>query len=302
MSSPVHIAFETNQVNLLLEDILPAKAVTDTMKQSKKYKQIATSVKEVGIVEPLVVYPQKAVKDKFLLLDGHLRLEALKDIGTKKTPCLISKDDESFTFNKRINRLASVQEHYMILRAIDNGIPEDKIAKALGVNISSIRRKRTLLNGVCPEAVDIMKNRPFPGGTIGVMKRMKPLRQVEVADLMIAANNYTISYAKALLMATPPDQLKEGTQKKKMRGFTEEEIQRMEREMENLHRDMKTVEAEHGTNVVRLVVAAGYIDRLLDTGPVARYLKRHHFDLLTQLHTLTETLAIETGTSLPSKP
>ena len=38
----------------------------------------------------------------------------------EQVPCLISKDDEAFTYNKRINRLATVQEHYMILKAIES--------------------------------------------------------------------------------------------------------------------------------------------------------------------------------------
>ena len=33
--------------------------------------------------------------------------------------CLIADDDEAFTYNKRVNRLATIQEHYMIVKAIE---------------------------------------------------------------------------------------------------------------------------------------------------------------------------------------
>lgn len=235
------------------------------------------------------------MKGRYLLLDGHLRLEAAKDLGVTEVPCIIAIDDEAFTYNKRINRLASVQEHYMILKAIKNGVSEERVAKALGVNVSRIREKRRLLNGICPEAVEILKDRHFPTGTINVMKRMKPLRQVEMAELMVAANNFSLSYAKALLMATPSGQLNEPDKKKHASGITAEERQRMEVELENLHRDMKAVEEDYGCNVVRLVVANGYVVRLLENDQVANYLTIYHGDIAEQLQSIAESISAETG-------
>jgi hypothetical protein len=45
---------------------------------------------------------------------------------------------------------------------------------------------------------------------------MKPMRQVECVELMIAANTVTIRYAEALLVATPPTALLEAKKPKKM--------------------------------------------------------------------------------------
>ena len=38
-----------------------------------------------------------------MLLDGHLRIEILKDIGLVEVECLFPTDDEAFTHNKRIS-------------------------------------------------------------------------------------------------------------------------------------------------------------------------------------------------------
>ena len=54
-----------------------------------------------------------------MLVDGHLRHAALSDLGNSEAPCLIADDDEAFTYNKRVNRLATIQEHYMIVKAIE---------------------------------------------------------------------------------------------------------------------------------------------------------------------------------------
>jgi ParB-like chromosome segregation protein Spo0J len=37
----------------------------------------------------------------YLLLDGHIRLEMLKEIGETQVRCLVATDDEAFTYNKR---------------------------------------------------------------------------------------------------------------------------------------------------------------------------------------------------------
>ncbi len=295
MKNAISLGFKTEQLQIPINNIFPIKLIPKSIRNSMKYKQISVSIKEVGLVEPLVVYPQKDAPENYMLLDGHLRLEVLKTAGEDHAPCMIAKDDESFTYNKRISRLATIQEHYMILKAIKKGVPEQRIAKTLGVNISRIRQKRNLLNGICDEAVDILKDRHFPGGTIYVIRKMKPVRQVEIAELMVAANNFSISYAKALLFATPDEQLCDPKSKKPLKGITEEERLRMEREMEMLRRDMKAVEEDYGTNVVRLVVANGYVSRLLENEYISHYMNRHHNELYSQLHSLTETLSQESS-------
>lgn len=61
------------------------------------------------------------------------------------------------TYNKRISRIATIQEHKMILRAVERGVSEARIAAALNVNVALIRQKRTLLNGICPEAAELLR-------------------------------------------------------------------------------------------------------------------------------------------------
>ncbi len=95
----------------------------------------------------------------FLILDGHIRIEILKDLGEGEVECLVSTDDEAFTYNKRISRLSAVQEHAMIVRAIARGVPEDKIARALAINVSTIQRKSRLLDGICAEAASLLKDK-----------------------------------------------------------------------------------------------------------------------------------------------
>ena len=124
------------------------------------------------------------------MLDGHLRVDVLKDLGQTDVNCLISTDDEAYTYNKRVNRLAMIQEHRMIVKAVERGVPEDRIAKALNVDVQSIVRKRRLLEGICQEVADILKDKHIAINTFTELKKMLPLRQIEAAELMVAMDKF----------------------------------------------------------------------------------------------------------------
>ena len=66
-----------------------------------------------------------------------------------------------------------------IVRAIARGVPEQKLAKALSINLSSLRRRTNLLHGICAEAVSLLKDKQCPMAVFEILKKMRPLRQIE---------------------------------------------------------------------------------------------------------------------------
>ena len=154
MAEPVKVGFERSIAVLPHLGAAASENCSREFKQSAKFKQIARSVSEVGIIEPLVVARSKDENGNYLLLDGHMRHAVLTDIAATEVRCLIAADDEAYTYNKRINRLATVQEHFMIVRAIERGVSEEKLAKALNLDIKGIKRRRVMLVGICPEVVE----------------------------------------------------------------------------------------------------------------------------------------------------
>ena len=57
---------------------------------------------------------------------------ALRDLGRSVAPCLVAIDDEAYTYNNRVNRVSTIQEHFMIRRAVERGVSPERLAKALG--------------------------------------------------------------------------------------------------------------------------------------------------------------------------
>jgi RepB plasmid partitioning protein/ParB-like nuclease domain len=284
----VKMAFEEAELRIAIAHIQPLKLVSSAIKKTPKYVQIAASIREVGIVEPPVVARDHSEPGKYLLLDGHLRIDVLKDMGETDVTCLVSTDDEAFTYNKRVNRIAIIQEHRMILKAVERGVPEERIAKALNVDVKSIVRKRRLLDGICAEVAEILKDKHIAIHTFTELRKMVPLRQIEAAELMVAMNKYTTSYAKSLLAATPQAQLVEADRPKHVRGLSDEQVALMERESVNLEREFRIAEKSYGTDHLDLVLTNGYLGKLLGNARVVRYLAQHHRDILTEFQKLAE--------------
>ncbi|WP_246470566.1 ParB N-terminal domain-containing protein [Aminobacter carboxidus] len=90
-----------------------------------------SSIKAIGLVEAPVVILDSQNPDKYLLVDGHLRLEALKKLGASHVECLLATDDDTWSFFRR-----------------NRGCPRSAVA----IRLSRLR----LLVGISPEAAEML--------------------------------------------------------------------------------------------------------------------------------------------------
>ena len=284
MSTPP-LGFELKQITLPLASILPSRSFDGPGKDTRRYHTILASIKEIGLVEPLMVYRRK---DTYILVDGHLRYKALKEAGAEEAVCIVSTDDEAFTYNARISRLAPIQEHQMIVKAVKNGVSPERIAAVLDMSLEDIRARLNLLEGLHPQAVDFLKEKPIAPGAMAVLKKVSGVRQIEIAELMVSANNFTSSYAHALFIGTTPDHLLQPTKPKTAKGLSADEIVRMESEVESLERDFKAAEAAFGENMLNLNSLGRYVKKLLANAKVARFLSTHYTDLFEELEAVAK--------------
>jgi ParB-like chromosome segregation protein Spo0J len=287
------VGFDLETRTLPLDILLPSKKVPDGAMSSRKFAQIKASIQEVGLIEPLSVAKPDPYKEEFLLLDGHMRVLVLKELGETEAPCLLAKDDETYTYNNRINRLSTIQEHYMLRRAIDRGVSKERLARAFNLDISSIDKRVNLLEGVTAGAVVLLRDQQFNPEVARVLRKMRPERQVEAVELMIAANAITVTYAEALLTATPPEQLADNRPPKLKPAVTPEQMAKLEREMDKVQGQYQQVEQTYGADLLHLTVAKGYLTRLLANDAVKRYLGQYQPDILAEFDVIVDTAAID---------
>ncbi|MBX3218948.1 MAG: ParB N-terminal domain-containing protein [Labilithrix sp.] len=287
--SPVKPAFLMDAVTLPLDRIRPSRQLKPQVKTSSRYKMIEASVRELGVIEPLIVYPETGKTGFHTLLDGHVRLEVLRELGQATAMCLVSTDDEGCTYNHRVNRIAPIQENRMILRAIEAGVPEERIAKALNVTTKTIRESKNRLNGICKEAIETLKDKPIAEVALRSLKKVKPYRQIEMAGLMTMSNTFTASYAKTLLAATPSEQLLDPPKP----DTRPEQISKLESEMRTVERDFVMLEESYSRDTLNLQVARAYLKTLLQNARVKRYLSQKHPELEAQLQKVVDVDSLD---------
>ncbi len=289
MTAKVKLACQSEIHTIDVDSILPMRKVPQAARKSTKYRRISASIHEIGIIEPIIVYPCPDADNQYMLLDGHVRLDILKCANVQSVECLISDDDEAFTYNHKVNQLSAMQEHFMIHKALENGVSEEDIARTLCIDVSKVRLKRDLLEGICPEAVELLRDKRVTRDGLQQLRQVTPMRQIEMAELMCASHNFSSPYAKCLLAATPQDQLLVTDTPKKVDELTPQEMARMEREMESLSGDFREIEQSYGTNMLNLVVSVGYLKKLLDNARVVRYLAREFPEIMTEFQKIVES-------------
>jgi RepB plasmid partitioning protein len=207
---------------------------------------------------------------------------------------LLAKDDETYTYNQRINRLSTIQEHYMIRRTIDRGVSKERLARAFGVNLSSINRRINLLEGICPDAIARLQDKQFTPDVTRVLRNMKAARQVEAVELMVASNTITMAHADALLMATPLEQrtdFKPTERDKQLAPI--EQIVKLQKEMSQVQTQYKDAEENYGSDLLNLVVAKGYWTKLLGNDAVKSHITRQKPEILKHIELVVNTVSME---------
>jgi hypothetical protein len=291
MSAAVKIAFERETVVLPLSKLLPTKTLPKSIKTSLKYKEIEASYRVVGTIEPLVVFRQR--DGSYLLLEGHKRLTVLQDTGATEAECIVSTDDEGYSYNNWVSHLAPIQANKMIVRTLDAGVSADKLAAALNRSPRTIRLSRTMLKDIAEEALELLKDKPVASAAFTLFKHVTPLRQIEMAELMNKMKNYSKSYAAGLVSRSKPDELVEQDRAKRSARPNLEEIARMDVEMQALERDILLVDESYGRDVVNLTIARGYVKKMLDNARVVKYLAAKHADLLAEFQRIQEAASLE---------
>ena len=289
---PVKMGFDRQTLKLSITSLVPLKPFRDVVKKTKKYQQILESARVIGLVEPPVVMPDAANTGRYFIIDGNARIEALKELDIADVECLITRDDDTFTYNRRVNRLSVAQDNRMIVRAKERGVSEAHIAETLGLGISTIRRRVKMLNGICPEVRDMLAEKPCPMKVFELLREVVPVRQIEAADLMIGNNNYSVVFTRAILAATPINQLVKKNDSKQIAQSVHELMARQEKELASLQMNINVIEETYGEDTLLLTVTKGYLKKLLGNGKVVYWLSQNHPEYLAEFQAIAEIEAL----------
>jgi len=278
-----------------LERIQPLKILPKSLKGTSKWQEIISSIQEEGLVELPAVTDVPEKNGYYYLVDGHVRIEALRDLGISFVDCLLTNTDDTYTFNTLVNRISAVQDHKMILQAIDSGVSIERLAKALARSPDTIRRRARLLDGICDDASSLLEDSHCSAATIAVLKMLKPIRQIEAVELMTASQNFSTPFAKALLASTPDELLSSKAEKGRRRTETAAAMAKVERELSNLQMKTGAVSDTYGRDVVDLTLLRGHLTQMLGSNAIVKWLARNRPEYLREFQKIIEVEDLASG-------
>lgn len=137
-------------VEISVEDIIPNRFQPRLTFDPEALNDLASSIKEHGIIQPLVV---RRLQDKFEIIAGERRFKAASLIGLKTVPCIIMNlnDNESAEVaiieNIQRKEMTPLEEAKSFKKLLDNGyLTQEELAKRMGKSQSAISNKLRLLN------------------------------------------------------------------------------------------------------------------------------------------------------------
>lgn len=257
------------------------------------YQYILASIKSLGIIQPIIV--THITGDKYRILDGHLRFYALRELGYTSTYCIASTDDERYTFDVQINGLSTFQRAGMIQRVVDFGIPLEKIAETLGFSLGKLKAELDVTRGIDKEVIKILKTANISKSVLQALRKVKPIRQIEIAEQMTSFGNFSSIFVKGLIAATPPALL-ENPKANRVLPEDVTQLGLIESESKNLMARVKDAEEKYSSQIYDLTILCGFINRLLSNPKIENYIERNFkesYHRLKKISKLNRSLTLE---------
>ena len=141
---------ESEIIQVNVEDIIPNRFQPRLNFDDKALNDLATSIKEHGIIQPLVL---RKVGDKYEIIAGERRYKAANIAGLKTVPSIITNIDDNTSAeiaiveNVQRKDLTAIEEALSYKKLLDRDyLTQEQLATKMGVSQSSIANKLRLLN------------------------------------------------------------------------------------------------------------------------------------------------------------
>jgi hypothetical protein len=255
----------------------------------REYQRIRASILAVGLIEPLVVFPEN---DYYIILNGHQRYRILVELEVKTVPCIFARQKEAFTSNRMVNRLSPFQESRMIKKSLDE-VDEKSIATALGITNIAHRLKANLLKQLHPKIAAAFDAGMINKACIHELTYVTPKRQEEILAAMENYKDFTLPFVRSLVLKTPPPA------RTKNRPGAKNPWARNEQHKSDLLKKLADTEEKHdfytnlyrqySINLLKLVI---YVRTLVNNDRIMAYLRASHPAILA---TFQEVVASAEG-------
>ena len=170
---------ETNINKLLISDLIRNKNQPRKLFDKDTLEGLTNSIKERGIIQPIIVRRSQDQKTKYEIIAGERRWLAAQNAGLHEVPVVITEADDlkslEFAIVENVQRydLNAIEEAEGYQRLIKNfHYDQDKVAKFIGKSRSHISNCLRLLS-LPNEVIDLIQNNKLSQGHAKVLVGLK---------------------------------------------------------------------------------------------------------------------------------
>ena len=161
---------KTSNDKISISSIVPNKNQPRKLFEKESLDELTNSIKERGIIQPLIVRKSEDYDDKFELIAGERRWQSAQSAGLHEVPVVIIEADNlkslEFAIIENVQRkdLNPIEEAESYKNLIDNfGYDYEKVSKFIGKSRSHVSNSLRLLS--LPEKlIDMLRNKKISQG------------------------------------------------------------------------------------------------------------------------------------------
>ncbi|NPT67394.1 hypothetical protein GS910_24655 [Paraburkholderia sp. RL16-012-BIC-B] len=141
---------------------------------------------------------------------------------------------------------------------------------------------------LCAEAFALVVGQTLPKRTIAALARMTPARQVITARTMVAVDNLSGDFARALLAATPSSERVDDARGRQSHPDFAGRLARMEQGLVQMQVEAAELRSHYDDDLFHLAVAASYVRGWMRNKVVTTWLYSHHAEFAVVLDRLAK--------------
>lgn len=228
MGTPI----EVQGKDIPIEMLEPLKERDINFEKHRGFNKILSTIQTIGLVEPLCVYKENG---SYIILDGYLRYKAFQQLGVELVPCQIRQSKEAYTYNRMVNNLSAVQQSRMLRQSLGT-LDKKTIEEAFGIKSIQYRLATTVLKNLHPNVIKAVDKTLMSRRCATELTYVNRERQLQILKEMNRTKDYSISFARALVIKTPTEMRSRNKKRKKPWTSSSEKKKQLVKKLEEVEK------------------------------------------------------------------
>jgi len=283
MGTPINVQGKDIPIELLV----PLKEREINFKKHRGYKRIKSTIQMVGLLDPLCVYPENGY---YIIVDGYLRYMILQELGVRMIPCQIQQNKEAYTYNKMVNNLSTVQQSRMLRQSLGT-LDKNTIEKTFGIKSLNYRLATTILKQLHPDVIKAVDKEIITRRSAAELTNVNQERQQQILKEMNRTKDFSISFARALVIKTPPEMRSRNRKKKKPWIHESEKTKQLVEKLEETEKRYNFYTILYRQYTTDLLVLCTYTRTLITNEIIRSHLESNFPEILERF----QMIVFETG-------